>query len=67
MLLNTAPPHGGIAFSFDRMCAVFNSIDSIRDFAFLRNLGRDVINAPYQNNEQLKELSIQINYSEKDE
>ena len=66
-----APPHGGIAFGFDRMCAVFNGIDSIRDFiAFPKNnLGRDVmINAPYQiSNEQLKELSIQINYSEKDE
>ncbi|HOF16139.1 MAG TPA: aspartate--tRNA ligase [Bacteroidales bacterium] len=66
-----APPHGGIAFGFDRMCAVFNGIDSIRDFiAFPKNnLGRDVmINAPYQiSDEQLKELSIQINYSEKDE
>jgi aspartyl-tRNA synthetase len=66
-----APPHGGIAFGFDRMCAVFNGIDSIRDFiAFPKNnLGRDVmINAPYQiSNEQLKELSIQINYSEKDQ
>ncbi len=59
-----APPHAGIAFGFDRMCSVFNSVDSIRDFiAFPKNnSGRDVmINAPsIIKEEQLKELSISI-------
>ncbi|MDR0368570.1 MAG: aspartate--tRNA ligase [Bacteroidales bacterium] len=59
-----APPHAGIAFGFDRMCAVFNAVDSIRDFiAFPKNnSGRDVmIDAPSGiKDEQLKELGICI-------
>ncbi|MBK8701035.1 MAG: aspartate--tRNA ligase [Saprospiraceae bacterium] len=59
-----APPHGGIAFGFDRLCAVLNGVNSIRDFiAFPKNnQGRDMmIDAPSTIHDvQLKELGIKI-------
>jgi aspartyl-tRNA synthetase len=59
-----APPHGGIAFGFDRWCAIFGGSDSIRDFiAFPKNnSGRDVmIDSPSViSEEQLNELGIKI-------
>jgi aspartyl-tRNA synthetase len=57
-----APPHGGIAFGFDRLCAVMNGQSSIRDFiAFPKNnTGRDMmIDAPAPiHTEQLDELYL---------
>jgi aspartyl-tRNA synthetase len=59
-----APPHGGIAFGFDRMCALFDGADSIRDYiAFPKNnAGRDVmIDTPSTiADEQLDELGINV-------
>ncbi|HLT07243.1 MAG TPA: aspartate--tRNA ligase [Cyclobacteriaceae bacterium] len=59
-----APPHGGIAFGFDRLCAIFGGSDSIRDYiAFPKNnSGRDVmIDSPSPiSQDQLEELSIQL-------
>jgi aspartyl-tRNA synthetase len=59
-----APPHGGIAFGFDRLCAVMSGQSSIRDFiAFPKNnQGRDMmIDAPSAiAPEQLKELQIKL-------
>ncbi|MFO7829274.1 MAG: aspartate--tRNA ligase [Bacteroidales bacterium] len=59
-----APPHGGIAFGFDRWCSVFGGSESIRDFiAFPKNnAGRDVmIDSPSMvDSKQLNELSLKI-------
>jgi len=59
-----APPHGGVAFGFDRWCALFGGSESIRDYiAFPKNnAGRDVmIDSPSTlDNEQLKELHLKL-------
>ncbi|MDR2292205.1 MAG: aspartate--tRNA ligase [Prevotellaceae bacterium] len=64
-----APPHGGIAFGFDRFCAMFGGSDSIRDYiAFPKNnSGRDVmIDSPSPIDDlQLEELSLKVDIKKK--
>ncbi|MBK8554417.1 MAG: aspartate--tRNA ligase [Lewinellaceae bacterium] len=59
-----APPHGGIAFGFDRLAAVMNGVNSIRDFIAFpnNNQGRDMmIDAPSPiDAAQLKELGLKL-------
>jgi aspartyl-tRNA synthetase len=61
-----APPHGGLALGFDRLCSLFGGEESIRDFiAFPKNnAGRDVmIDAPAPiEDKQLEELALKINH-----
>ncbi len=60
-----APPHGGLAFGFDRLCAILGGSEGIRDFiAFPKNnSGRDVmLDAPSTIDEkQFDELQIKLN------
>ena len=62
-----APPHGGLAFGFDRVCALFGGQETIRDYiAFPKNnQGRDVmIDSPSQIDQaQLDELQLETKAS----
>jgi len=64
-----APPHGGIAFGFDRFCSLFGGSESIRDYiAFPKNnSGRDVMSdsPSHVSQDQLDELNLKINITEK--
>ena len=64
-----APPHGGLAFGFDRVCALFGGQETIRDYiAFPKNnQGRDVmIDSPSKiDDSQMQELFLASTYEEK--
>ncbi len=63
-----APPHGGLAFGFDRVCALFGGQETIRDYiAFPKNnQGRDVmIDSPSKiDQSQMEELYLQSTYEQ---
>lgn len=65
-----APPHGGIAFGFDRFCSLFGGQETIRDYiAFPKNnMGRDVmLDAPSLiDNAQMEELFL-VSTAKRDE
>ena len=62
-----APPHGGLAFGFDRLCALFGGQETIRDYiAFPKNnMGRDVMaEAPSViDDAQMDELFLKSTYN----
>ena len=65
-----APPHGGIAFGFDRFCSLFGGADSIRDFIAFpnNNSGRYLLlDAPTTiSDPQLEELCLRVEIPSED-
>ena len=65
-----APPHGGLAFGFDRVCSLFGGQETIRDYIAIpkNNQGRDVmIDSPsYIDQEQMDELFLVSNAERKE-
>ncbi len=66
-----APPHGGIAFGFDRLCALFGGQETIRDYiAFPKNnTGRDIMaDAPSViDNSQMDELFLKSTFKKEEQ